>query len=87
MVPSLPLLSCELSVCVKENPDRKKKKIHEEGDPGRPVISSVNWHTSKISEYADSHLQPIVREIPSYVKDASDFLRKINAVEFATNRS
>ena len=26
MVPSLPLLSCELSVSVKENPDRKKKK-------------------------------------------------------------
>ena len=25
MVPSLPLLSCELSVSVKENPDRKKK--------------------------------------------------------------
>ena len=27
MVPSLPLLSCESSVSVKENPDRKKKKI------------------------------------------------------------
>ena len=26
MVPSLPLLSCELSVSVKENPDRKKNK-------------------------------------------------------------
>ena len=26
MVPSLPLLSCESSVSVKENPDRKKKK-------------------------------------------------------------
>ena len=26
MIPSLPLLSCELSVSVKENPDRKKKK-------------------------------------------------------------
>ena len=25
MVPSLPLLSCELSVSAKENPDRKKK--------------------------------------------------------------
>ena len=26
MIPSLPLLSCELSVSVKENPDRKKTK-------------------------------------------------------------
>ena len=29
MVPSLPLLSCELSVSVKENPDRKKNKNTE----------------------------------------------------------
>ena len=27
MVPSLPLLSCELSVSVNENPDRKKKSV------------------------------------------------------------
>ena len=47
-----------------------------------PVISSVNCHTSKISEYVDYHLQPIVREIRSYVKDTSEFLRKISAVEF-----
>ena len=26
MVPSLPLLSCEASVSVKENPEKKKKK-------------------------------------------------------------
>ena len=29
MVPSLPLLSCELSMSVKENPDRKKKNNNE----------------------------------------------------------
>ena len=45
-----------------------KPKLHKEGVPGRPVISSVNCYTSKISEYVDYHLQPIVREIPSYVK-------------------
>ena len=28
MVPSLPLLSCEVSVAVKENPDRKKKILN-----------------------------------------------------------
>ena len=28
MVPSLPLLSCESSVSVKENPYRKKKKFY-----------------------------------------------------------
>ena len=64
-----------------------KPKLHKEGVPGRPVISSVNCHTSKISEYVDYNLQPIVREIPSYVKDTSDFLRKINAIEFVSDNS
>ena len=37
MVPSLPLQSCELSVSVKENPDRKKKQKKKQGilfEPG-----------------------------------------------------
>ena len=33
-----------------------KPKLHKEGVPGRPVISSVNCHRSKISEYVDYHL-------------------------------
>ena len=36
-------------------------KIHKERNPGRPVISSVGCHTSKISEYVDYDLQPIVQ--------------------------
>ena len=57
-----------------------KSKLHQEGIPGRSVISSGNCHSSKISKYVDYHFQPIVQEIPSYVKDTSDFLRKFNAV-------
>ena len=52
-------------------------KIHKQGNPGRPVISSVNCHTSNISKYVDYHLQPIVQQIPSYIQGTSDFLRKI----------
>ena len=66
---------------------QSKQKLHKEGVSGRPVIRSVNCHTFKISEYVDYHLQPIVREIPSYVKDTSDFLRKINAVDFVSDKS
>ena len=40
-----------------------------------------------MSEYVDYHLQPIVREIPSYVKDTIDLLRKIKAVEFPADNS
>ena len=54
-------------------------KIHKEGNPGRPVVSSIECHTSKISEYVDHILQPIVEETPSYVKDTTDFIKKLNA--------
>ena len=33
-------------------------KIHKEGIPGRPVIDSVNCHSTQISKYVDYHLQP-----------------------------
>ena len=32
-------------------------KIHKEGNPGRPVVSSVNCHTSDISKLVDYHIQ------------------------------
>ena len=58
-----------------------RPKIHKEGNPGRPVVSSVNCHTANISKYVDYHLQPIVKEIPSYVKDTQDFLKKLEKVK------
>ena len=45
----------------------RKPKIHKEGILGRPAISSVNCHSSKILEYVDYNLQPIVRKIPSNI--------------------
>ena len=36
-------------------------KIHKEGNPGHPVVSSINCHTANISKYVDYHLQPIVK--------------------------
>ena len=36
-------------------------KIHKEGNPGRPVVSSINCHTANISKYVALHLQPIVK--------------------------
>ena len=56
-------------------------KIHKEGNPGRPVVSSVNCHMANISKYVDYHLQPMVKEIPSYVKDTQDFLKKLEKVK------
>ena len=53
-------------------------KIHKEINPRRPVINSINCHTSEISRFGDHHLQPLVKEIPSYIKDTNDFINKID---------
>ena len=86
------LLSKNISEGLKtENPKTPhfyiKPKVHKNGNPGRPVISSINCHTSKISEYVDYHLQPIVKEIPSYAQDTTDFLRKINQIDFVPDNT
>ena len=54
-------------------------KIDKERNPGRPVITSINCHTANISKYVNYHLQTIVKQIPSYVKDTTNFFNKINA--------
>ena len=55
-------------------------KIHKQGNPGRPVVSSINCHTSKLSKYFDLFLKPSVKKLKSFVKDSSDFLLKLNSV-------
>ena len=42
---------------------------------------SANGHpTEKISEFVDLHLQPHVQDLPSYLQDTTDFLRKQEAM-------
>ena len=51
-------------------------KIHKKKKPWSP--SSANFHNSKVSRYADYHLQHIAKEIPSCVKD---FIKKLNQMD------
>ena len=55
-------------------------KIHKEGNPGRPVVSSVDCHTEKISAFVDYHLQPMNKELESYVQDTTDFIKKLESL-------
>ena len=48
-------------------------KRYKKNNQGRPVINSVNCHTSEISHFVDYHIQPLVRGIPSYIKERYDF--------------
>ena len=53
-------------------------KIHKEGNPRRPVLNPIDCHISEISNFDNNYLQPLVREIPSYIKDTKDFINKID---------
>ena len=57
-------------------------KTHESTDkpPGRLIVSNCCMPMEKISEFLDSHLPPLVREIPSYIQDTSDFLSKLENI-------
>ena len=50
-------------------------KIHKANNPGRPVVSSVNSHTEKISAYVDDYLRPLTERLPSYIRDTTDFIK------------
>ena len=65
-----------------------RPKLHKEGVPGRPAISSVNCYTCKLSEYVQPILPSTDCQRNSFLcTDKSDFLRKINAVEFVPDNS
>ena len=50
-----------------------RPKIYNTENPQRAVESFVNCHTNTISKDVDFHLQPIVKNIPSYVRETADF--------------
>ena len=62
MVPSLPLLSCQLSVSVKENPDRKKKKKKSKNLKSK--LKTICYDVLNIND-------PVERAIQKYKKHTS----------------
>jgi len=55
-------------------------KIHKRMDsvPGRPVISNSGYFTENISSFLDHHLQPLTKNVKSYIQDTKQFLNKLN---------
>ena len=62
-------------------------KIHKNKfpPPGRPIVSSVNSLTEKISMLLDIILQPFVLKTESYIRDTGDFLSKVQGLELNFN--
>ena len=50
-------------------------KIHKQNCPGRPIIAGCSSPTRALSKYLDHYLKPIVKKIPSYIKDTNHFLQ------------
>ncbi|XP_071160924.1 uncharacterized protein [Mytilus edulis] len=52
-------------------------KIHKPGNPGRPIVSANGHPTEKIFEFVDYYLRPHVENLPSFIKDSTDYLLKM----------
>ena len=48
--------------------------------PGRPILSANECPTERISAFVDHFLKPLVQNIPSYLKDTTDFINKIESL-------
>ena len=65
---------------------RLPPKVHKEGHPGRPVVSSIDSPTSKISEHIDFHL-PYTDTIKSHINDTKHFLNELAKVPTSNSKN
>ena len=59
-------------------------KIHKsciEPVPGRPIVAGIQSLSEPISQYIDLQIKGLVFQLPSFLKDTTDFLNKIDAIE------
>ena len=56
-------------------------KVHKKDVPGWPVVSSIDCHTSKLSQFVDHYLQTHTKALPCHVKDTTDFINKLENVK------
>ena len=69
-----------VSTCPSSNPDNfiieaQRLKINP---PGRPIVSGIGTLTEYVSAFVDKELQTLLANIPSYIKDTTDFLNKLS---------
>ena len=60
-------------------------KIHKPNFHGPPIIPGCQSPTRALSPYLDIYLKPIVKEIPSQIKDTNHFLEIISTLAQETN--
>jgi hypothetical protein len=60
-------------------------KIHKENNPGRPIVSANGHPTEKISQFIDFHLRLFVENLPTHIKDTTDYLKKMENLAIPEN--
>ncbi|CAJ0964876.1 unnamed protein product [Ranitomeya imitator] len=57
-------------------------KIHKDArsPPGRPIISGTGNYLERVNQWIDSKLQPLVEELPSFLKDTGELLRRVDGL-------
>ena len=53
---------------------------HDIRPPYRPIVSYMGTITEHISGFVDSILQPLLKNIPSYLKDTTHFIRNLSYI-------
>ena len=55
-------------------------KVHKPKITGRPIVSGNGCPTEQISAFVDEHIKRYVPLLPSYARDTTDFIRKIERI-------
>lgn len=59
------------------------KRLHK--PPGRPIISGVNSIFSRLGEYLDKYLKPIVQKGKSYLRDSQQLIQELQGIQAEGN--
>ena len=58
------------------------KKNHKTPMGIRPIVSGIDSPTERLSECVDIWLQPLMRQLPSFVRDSTDFINVLESMTF-----
>ncbi|XP_070546065.1 uncharacterized protein [Ptychodera flava] len=60
-------------------------KIHKQDTPLRPIVPQCNSLTTPLAKFVDHHLQPIVKSLPSYLKDTKHHLQDLDQIKLTND--
>lgn len=65
---------------VRTSPFYLLPKIQKPNNPGRPIVSGIDSPTDVISGTLDRILKPLLKHIPSYIRDTKHFLNIVHEI-------